>query len=451
MRRFATASFALLLLGCAGVDRNVVRMADWSGAGDDSEFNRLIQGVYDGFEELHPGVDLRIEGTPDMPAYVTKMLLSHVAGTAPDVMRLDASSAAVFIENGVLLDLSTYIARDAEFSLDDYFPNVVDITRRGSAVYGVPMGFTPMVLYYNKDLFDAAGVEYPDGTWTYEEFLDAAKRLTTKDVYGFEFSNWMAMWVLFLWNNGGDVLVADGSKAVGAFDSPECIEAVQFLHDLVNVHKAAPTKSQTAALGVNLFANGKAAMKIVGHWELIDYVKDTAKVRVDRIGIAPPPSNLAKPVTVMYESGLAVMKNCKNPDLAWELVKYLCGYAVQTRYNSTGIEVCAVRRVAEEAATTWSLVSFQSGPGGPHGQIESPPKITFDGKEVKRVVPPGLEKAFLDIVPLARGPWGARVERYNLVEPIGEKMMDRVLNQGVLPAVALRDAAREIDRELTKK
>ena len=423
-----------------------MRMADWSGAGDDSEFNKLVQGVYDEFEARNPGVDLRIEGTPDMQAYVTKMLLGHVAGTAPDVMRLDASSAAVFINNGVLLDLRGYIERDASFSLDDYFPNVVDITRRGSAVYGVPMGFTPMVLYYNKDLFDAAGVEYPDGTWTYAEFLEAAKKLTSGDVYGFEFSNWMAMWILFLWNNGGDVLSADGTRAVGSFDSPECVEAVQFLHDLVNVHKAAPTKSQTAALGVNFFANGRAAMKIVGHWELIDYTKDTAKVKVDRIGIAPPPTNLPQPVTVMYESGLAVMKNCKNPDLAWELVKYLCSYEVQTRYNSTGIEVCAVRRVAEEAAWPGSEDLFgASNPGMPRPE---PSQVRYG--ELGRVVPPSLEKAFVDIVPLCRPPWGAKVERYNLVEPIGEKMMDRVLNQGVPPKQALRDAAREIDRELTK-
>ena len=416
-----------MLLGCARAGGRVVRFADWSGAGDDSEFNRIIQRVYDEFEQQHPGVDLRIEGTPDMQAYVTKTLLSHVAGTAPDVMRLDASSAAVFIDNDVLLDLRPYIEKEKSFSLDDFFPNVVDITRKDGAVYGIPMGFTPMVLYYNKDLFDKAGVAYPDGTWTYSEFLAAAKRLTHGDVYGFEFSNWMAMWVLFLWNNGGDVLSPDGARASGYFDSEQCVQAVQYLADMVNKEHVAPTKSQTAALGVNLFANGKAAMKIVGHWELIDYVKDTAKVKVPQIGIAPPPTNLSRPVTVMYETGLAVMKGCKNPDLAWELVKYLCSYGVQTRYNSTGIEVCANRRVAEEAAD---------------------PSQT---SALKRLVPAALEKAFVDIVPLARGPWGARVERYNLVEPIGEKMMDRVLNQGVSPTVALRDAAREIDRELAKE
>ncbi|HXH60455.1 MAG TPA: sugar ABC transporter substrate-binding protein [Fimbriimonadaceae bacterium] len=418
-----------LLAGCSGGGGGtILRMADWSTAGDNSDFNKTIDEIYQRFDDQNPGVDLQVEGTPDMQAYVTKLLLSHVAGTAPDVMRLDASSAAVFINNDVLRDLSPYIKADKDFSLDDYFSNVVDITRRGGAVYGIPVGFTPMVLYYNKDLFDAAGVPYPDGTWTYAQFLDAAKKLTKGDVYGFEFSNWMAMWILFLWNNGGDVLSPDGTRATGYLDSQQNVDAVQFIDDMVNKYHVAPTQSQTAALGVNLFATGKAAMKIVGHWEMVDYAKPASQIKIDRIGVCAPPSNLAKPVTVMYESGLAIMKNCKHPDLAWRLIKYLCGYKVQHVYNATGIEVCGLKQVAAEA-------------GG---------SVATEPSEINRVVPPLLEQDFVSIVPSARPPWGAKVERFNLVEPIMQKMMDRVLYQDVSPKVALHDAAEEIDVEMTK-
>ncbi|MCH8978339.1 MAG: sugar ABC transporter substrate-binding protein, partial [Armatimonadetes bacterium] len=341
-------------------------------------------------------------------------------------MRIDASSAAIFIDNGVLMDLSSYIEGDPSFDLDDYFPNAVDITRRGDAIYGLPMGFTPMVLYYNKRLFDEAGVAYPDGSWTFSDFLSAAQRLTSEDVYGFEFSNWMAGWILFLWNNGGDVLSPDGTTAVGFFDSPECVAAVQFIHDLVNVHRVSPTMSQTAALGVDMFANGRAAMKFVGHWAIIGY-QSSKEISISDIGVAPIPSNLDTPVTVMYESGLAIFRDAKHPDAGWELIKHLLSYGVQTRYNATGIEVCALRAVAEEAADPVA------------------------SRAKNRVVPAALEQAFVAIVPSARAPWGAKVERYNLVEPIGEKMMDRVLRQGVPVEVALRDAAREIDEELNKE
>ena len=428
MRWSALFFLLLLVAGCSGLGdgRTIVRMADWSGAGDDSDFNNLVSQIYDEFEEAHPDLDLRIEGTPDMQTYVTKMLLSHVARTAPDVMRVDASSAAVFIDNGVLMDMSSYIEGDASFDLDDYFPNAVDITRRGEAIYGLPMGFTPMVLYYNKRLFDEAGVAYPDGTWTFVDFLSAARRLTTDDVYGFEFANWMAGWILFLWNNGGDVLSPDGTRASGYFDSPECIEAVQFIHDLVNVHRVSPTMSQTAALGVDLFANGRAAMKIVGHWAIIGF-QSSKEISISEIGVAPIPSNLDSPVTVMYESGLAIFKDAKHPAAGGELIKHLLSYDVQTRYNATGIEVCALRSVAAEAADPVA------------------------SRAKNRVVPAALEQAFVAIVPSARAPWGAKVERYNLVEPIGEKMMDRVLNQGVDVRTALRDAAREIDEELGKE
>ena len=145
------------------------------------------------------------------------------------------------------------------------------------------------------------------------------------------------------------------------------------------------------------------------------------------IGVAPIPSNLDLPVTVMYESGLAIFKDAKHPDAGWKLIKHLLSYDVQTRYNATGIEVCALRSVAAEAADPVA------------------------SRAKNRVVPAALEQAFVAIVPSARAPWGAKVERCNLVEPIGEKMMDRVLRQGVPVKEALRDAAREIDEELSKE
>lgn len=468
MRRFILPAILITFVGCSSTHKlNVVRLADWSGAGDDGEFNRLVKTIYDEFEAANPGIDLQVEGTPDMQAYVTKTLLGHVAGTAPDVMRLDASSAAVFINNGVLLDLSEYINNDPSFSLDDYFPNVVDITRREKAVYGLPMGFTPMVLYYNKRLFDESGVPYPSNHWTYADFLDAAKKLTHDDQYGFDFSNWMAMWILFLWNNGGDVLSPDGTRASGYFDSPQSVEAVQFVSDLVRVHKVAPTLSQSAALGVDLFANGRTAMKITGHWSIIGF-QASKEMSIEDLGVAPIPTNLPKSVTVMYESGLAIMKNCKNPDLAWALIKHLLSYDVQSRYNASGIELCARRDVAGEAALLpLSPLGFA---GSELGQPSSDPRKRGQGVrgtiangsfdvaqddvlnfQIERVVPPRLEQAFVGIVPSCRPPWGARVERYNLIEPIGEKMMDRVLNQSIPVKQALQDAAREIDRELTKE
>src|SRR5688572_13167682 len=113
--RLALLAAAAFLAGCGAsddTDKVVLRISNWSG---DGEFEQTIKGIYEEFERRHPGVDVRVEGIPD--GYVSKVILGFVAGTEPDVMLLDASSAAIFIDNGVLADLAPIIAEDELFDL----------------------------------------------------------------------------------------------------------------------------------------------------------------------------------------------------------------------------------------------------------------------------------------------------------------------------------------------
>lgn len=409
------------LVGCGPRDdgKIVLRVANWSGAGDDSEFEKTTQRIYREFEQENPGVEIRVEGIPD--GYVSKVILSFVAGTEPDVMLLDASSAAVFIDNGVLTNLSPFMAKDPEFDLDDFFPNVVDIARRGDAVYAVPNDFTPMVLYYNKRLFDAAGVPYPKPGWTFADFRETAKALTQEDLYGFAFANWMPGWIMWLWNNGGDVLAPDGTRASGFLDSPANVETLEFLRDLIVVDRSAPSLSEAASLGVDLFANGQAAMTVSGHWALIGYANapkgpdGKPKLVWGDLGVAPMPTNVGESHTVMYESGYAIGKNSKHKELAWKFLKYFTSERVQSLYNKSGIAVCARRDVAAERA-------------------KDP-----------------LEAQFLPLIPSARAPWGSRVEGYEIVEKVGKNALDSVLNNNAPVREALTKAAQRIDQEFAKR
>lgn len=407
---------AAMLGGCAAIEPSgtVVRIANWGGAGDDSDFNRLVKRLYAEFEEENPGIRIQVEGIPGSQEYVSKLLLAYIARSEPDVITLDASSAAVFIDNGVLRDLRPYIDRDPDVRPEDYFPNVFDIARRGEAVYAIPGDFNPMALYYNKDHFDAAGIPYPQNNWTWDDFLAAAKATTRDGRFGFVFANWMPGWIMWLWNNGGDVLSPDGSTAVGYFDSPQSVEAVQFLADLVSRHRVSPSLSQAAAMGVDLFATGRAAMQISGQWSIVG-LQAAPAIKMDRIGVVTLPTRLSKPVTVMYQAGYAIGRHSRNPDAAWEFIKFWTSSRVQMRYQTSGVAISARKDVAEALADTQ------------------------------------IKKDFLKMVPLARLPWGARVEGYDLVEQIGQKAMDRILNGGVPVQRALSDAAREIDREFARR
>ena len=254
---------------------------------------------------------------------------------------------------------------------------------------------------------------YPGGHWTFDDFLQTAKKLTLKDKdgkvtqYGFNFPNWMPGWIVWLWNSGGDVLNQDGKSAGGALDSDKNVQAVTFLRDLVNVHKVAPNLSQTQSRGVDPFGNGETAMEISGHWEMSGF-KTAPRLKMSDVGVTEVPTMLPQSKTVMYEVGFAIPKNARHPAEAWKLIKYLTGHGFQQTYQTTGIAVCARRDVATERAKA--------------------PR----------------EQLFLNIVPTARGPWGAQVVGYDFVEQEGKKMMERVL-AGSDPKQALTQTAQRID------
>ncbi len=417
------ALVALFVAGCASSRQGIaLRVGTWGGAGDDSEFSRTQRALYREFEAKNPGVKIRIEGVPGSQEYVSKMLLSFIAGTEPDILTLDASSAAVFINNGVLSDLAPLAKADKAFSFEDYFPNVVAIASRGDKVYAVPSDFTPMVMYYNKRLFREAGVQYPKPGWTYADFLDKAKKLTKKGQYGFKFTNWMPGWVTWIWNQGGDVLDPQGTTARGAFDSEKSQQGIKFIDDLIRVHHTSPSLSQTASLGVDLFTNGQAAMEISGHWAMVGYsvapkdAKGQPLLKMEDVGVVELPTQLNKSVTVMYEAGFAIGKNCKHREAAWKFIQFMTSEYAQRKLNKTGIAVSARKDIAAERAKN-------------------------DPREME----------FLKIIPSARGPWGATVEGYDNVETVGQKMMDNVL-QGALPLdQALKRAVDEIDEDFKKR
>jgi multiple sugar transport system substrate-binding protein len=322
------------------------------------------------------------------------------------------------MDNGVLANHTPFIEADPDFDLSNYFENTLELMRRGERIYGVPLDFTPMVMYYNKKLFDQAGVPYPQSGWTWDEFLATARKLTirsqdadTPAQFGFAFENIMPFWVLWLWNAGGDVLDPSGKRASGYLDSPETIAAVQFLVDLMHKHHVASTLQEAKVLGVDPFRSGLAAMDLKGHWKMIDYGADGMDV-----GVVGLPTRLPRRETVVYVSGLSVTARAKHPKLAWEYVKFMTSKGVQVRRVASGLAISGNKPAAAEFAGT------------------------------------PTEDAFIEEVKYARRPWGASVERYPFIEGLGREMMEEILYGGpdVDVATILRRTAKLIDAALAK-
>jgi len=407
-----------LLAGCrrAADSGTVLRVADWGGPAGEPAFAQTDRRIREEFERLHPGVRVQVESIPGPGQYVPKLLMTYVAGNPPDVITLDASSAAVFIGHALLDDLSPLIRADRDFDLGAFFTNVVAIARRDASLYAVPLDFTPMVILYNKRAFDAAGVAYPPPGWTREQFLATALALMRARPggagplrYGATFSPEMSLWLPWIWAGGSDVLSPDGRHATGYLDSPATVETIRFLVELVRTHHVAPLLSATAAEGRDLFRTGEAAMTVSGHWSLIEYRAD----RLD-LGLADIPGRGGAPATVMYAAGLAISRASPHRSLAWEYLKYMTSAGVQHRRVASGLAISANTSVAREHESE------------------------------------GVEKAFLAAVPHARPPWGARVERYALLEDLGREMMEDLITGGLPVAPTVARTARLMEAELRR-
>src|SRR5258707_9532423 len=179
MTRRALAAVVLLAALACRSDRTVLSFADWADYRESEAEGRALAP----FAAAHPGivVEQQSSGT-GLVEYRERMLTSIAAGHPPDVFLLDHTDVPAFADHGAVIDLAPYLAR---LGIDParYDSTVLGIFRRGAAVYALPKGYTPMVIVYNKELFDRAALPYPTSDWTWDEFRRVA-RVLTRDTDG---------------------------------------------------------------------------------------------------------------------------------------------------------------------------------------------------------------------------------------------------------------------------
>jgi len=420
--RRAAVVMLVSALACHGDgDRTVLELANWA------EYREadLETQVLAPFEHAHPGIVVQQQSAGTGQAeYRERILTSIVAGTPPDVFLLDNIDVPAFTSRGVTIDLSPYLRR-LGVDLTRYDSMVVGIFRRGEAVYALPKGYTPMVMVYNKDLFDRAGMPYPSDDWTWDDFLRVAKALTRDtdgdgqvDQWGTAFDRRVFLWLPWLWSGGADVLCADGTRASGCLDAPASVAAIRWYTNWVTRDSIVPRAfNLRRSLGDNLrlFQSGKVAMLTTGHFWIPMLRPAVANGRL-RIGFVEIPHRAgAAPQTVIYASGFAVPATAPHRKLSIQLALFLADSAAQAIRAAGGLEL---------------------------------PSLTSSADAIAAADTSGWEAVFRRATGHARAPWGARIERWREVEAALPDLMDRITLQGVDPRIAAREMAQRIDRLL---
>lgn len=279
-----------------------------------------IQKTIDGFNKVYPDIEVEIQVTP-WAEYWTKMEAAAGSGNLPDIITMHTNEFEKYAKAGALAELEDLNTVDENFSYENYEEGITNLYVYDGKHYGVPKDKDCVVLVYNKDIFDAAGMEYPTGDWNWDDLYNAAEKLTDKDngIYGFNaYNNEQEAWGNFLYENDGGFI--DEEKKVSLLDSDKSIEAMEFFMDMN--HKFSPSKEMLAETDViSLFASGKIAMQPIGNWQL-SYFTDNEDFK-DSFEIAPLPAGpTGIKATISNGLSLSIPADCKNMDAAKKFVAY---------------------------------------------------------------------------------------------------------------------------------
>ncbi|MGJ8527909.1 ABC transporter substrate-binding protein [Maritalea sp.] len=341
LKKLALASaVAALTIGGSALAEDVLRFATW----DSDESLAIQQEIAKRFEAANPGVKVQVE--PYADGYDQKLIASFGAGNPPDVMYM--WNYPKYYKS--LMPLDELMARDAEdMNLSDIPAGLINTTRIDGKAYGMPAGFTTHVVFYNKDMFEAAGVEAPSANWTWAELREKAAKFRDKEgkVYGYavEAKPDPFDYEQFFWSNGTRFIAADGSAVDGYMNSPEAVEVLSMFADMAKNEEAVVLGIGDNTSGSALFKGSKLAMYQSAMWS-----KSGIEEAGINYGVATLPSFGDKPVhSSIGASAMSVAKDTKNAELAWKFVKFFSSAeAVKLRTNDLPIRTS----VAEELNMT---------------------------------------------------------------------------------------------------
>jgi len=281
---------------------------------------------------------------PENVSYDQRLLVQAAAGNLPDVMHLHNENIQAFVYKGLIEDLTPFLQQDTSFHLDAFFPNLVKTCTIDRRLYGIPHNFSTLVLYYNKDHFDAEGLSYPDSTWDWSTLLNAALKLTKHDRngnivrYGCHIG--IILFTLFQ-QNGGNLLNETLDRCV--IGSPECVGALQFIIDLSEKDHVTWNSLATGIQWDDMFAGGRCSMLTNGRWAAAWYVKYMPQKSMD---IAPLPRGKYR-VGGIATHMMSMSAFSKKKEEAWEFIKFLVGKEGQTEVCNDGNNIPALREIAE--------------------------------------------------------------------------------------------------------
>jgi multiple sugar transport system substrate-binding protein len=319
---------------------------NWEGAGAALEGNTK---TLTSFKAKFPQIQVENAAQPaGGQPYWDKHSSLKASGTSPDVWEWEPQNVVDYVLRKQVADLQPLVARD-KLDLGDFFPKGIEQYRYRNGLWGFPRDFPNRELTYSVTAFQKEGIKLPSGDWknqdwTWDAFLDAARRLTKPDgsQFGFNTGKGIRMWTPWVWSNGGEVI--DEQKLVCLLDQPAAAEGLQFMQDLIQKHRVWP---EAVPQGVS-FPGGQIAIQENAPAGLGNLRRDIGEKFVWDAVMHPRGKN-GKYVAAGGGAGWAIDASAKSKDAVWALLKHITSSEEQIQLCQLGGTIGSRRSVMTNA------------------------------------------------------------------------------------------------------
>jgi ABC-type glycerol-3-phosphate transport system substrate-binding protein len=268
--------------------------------------------------EQYPNLKVTFESAP-YADYYTKLNTLAASNDLPCIISSQAQRLSDV--KPLFTSLADRIAATPTFSTSDFDSSIMEGLQVDGAQVAIPYDFGPFVVFYNKDMFEAAGVDAPKPGWTKEDFAAAAKALTKDGKYGLAINGAWDQWMSMAVSNGGRYMTDDGALDL---TDPKLIETFEWLTSLSTKDRVvAPVSANDDSF--DNWVSGNAAMTINGPWAMIN-AKTNADFKYD---IAPIPSFNGNTLSLTTGTGFGISQGCDNPEAAWTAIQVVTGADAQ--------------------------------------------------------------------------------------------------------------------------
>jgi len=314
--------------------------------GEPAEAKAFVD-VAAGFQEANPGVKINTEAVPSQPNHLLKLATEFSAGDPPDVWVIDYRRFGLLQNAGVVESAEPYLEKSTVIQASDFYTKPLAPFTYNGQIQCIPMNMSSLEVYYNKSLFDKAGLAYPTADWTWDDFVKDAKAisaLSTPDekIWGVGIDPQLIRLAPFIWQNGGDIVDNLEHPTRLTLDTPEAKEAFQWFVDLqVKEHVVATQEENISELDQTRFLFNTLGMWLLSR-RVVPALRTSSGFEWD---VAPLPMRKEK-ASILHSDAYCISKDAPNKELAWKFVEYANGPVGQVIAARTGRTVPSLKSVA---------------------------------------------------------------------------------------------------------